>query len=499
MYESRTNTKFERPVQLIHTKSLRDLMGDLQKAKVWLFIAATAAFLASAFFVVKYFVGGEMTPEIWTAEQWMNAFLGLGITAVITAAQAFLYASGSKGQAALIATFVVVFFGVFSEISQSMEREDATVKSRSESSPVFQAAVSNITNVTQSMSQISPEQRAYTEAQSYLQYWEQLKEQKNENHRTVKYAHSTLDRNIALFQRKVDALQQQISMQQNNRGELLTGAIQQAKALEYDEDKHYAMIRLIKQSLGVTGIWASFLFSIIIIGTFEYAFHFVGSYVADHKKALLLLGRDANGRRIQPAAKEPSATDHIPRDFGNDLREEYLSWVSPNRQPQATHATPVPNHEPTEQIVPNARNPPKTKGNHAQQAANNVAHKTSSGQSHNVVDMTQERFFKLIYAEVRDRVIHGEVRPTVRPVTDTVTEVIKQQAHLLGMKPSTMGKPQRQKVAETILLNLEQEGVIELNKSGGIGKAKYVLASQYAANEPNQEIPNHKLKQASFS
>ncbi|MEZ5447913.1 MAG: hypothetical protein R3E89_02435 [Thiolinea sp.] len=75
----------------------------------------------------------------------------------------------------------------------------------------------------------------------------------------------------------------------------LQSAITQAKSLEYDEDKHYAMIRFLKQLFGVTGIWASFLFSLIIIGTFEYAFHFVGAYVADHKRALLLLGRDSQG------------------------------------------------------------------------------------------------------------------------------------------------------------------------------------------------------------
>ena len=88
-----------------------------------------------------------MQPDLWTGEQWMNAFLGLGITAVITAAQAFLYASGYKGHAALIATFIVVFFGVFSEVSQSMEREDATVRHRSENSAVFKATLGSISSL----------------------------------------------------------------------------------------------------------------------------------------------------------------------------------------------------------------------------------------------------------------------------------------------------------------------------------------------------------------
>ena len=60
------------------------------------------------------------------------------------------------------------------------------------------------------------------------------------------------------------------------------------------------MIRLIKEVIGVTGIWASFLFSLIIIGTFEYAFHFVGGYVADHRQALLELGHDPD--ELKPSA-----------------------------------------------------------------------------------------------------------------------------------------------------------------------------------------------------
>ena len=172
MTDSRVKTKFDRPGFIARSKSLRDLLRDLRKAELWLFIAAIAAFLASAFFVVKYFVGGDMTPETWTAEQWMNAFLGLGITAVITAAQAFLYASGYKGSAAIVATFIVVFFGLFSEISQSMEREDATVRHRSENSAVFQAAVGSIGTLANSASSVSTEQRALADTRAQLAYWQ---------------------------------------------------------------------------------------------------------------------------------------------------------------------------------------------------------------------------------------------------------------------------------------------------------------------------------------
>lgn len=271
-------------VELIKkNKSVRGIKKSLRKGEVWLFIAAIAAFLASAFFVVKYFVGGDMTPQSWDGEQWVNAVLGLGITAIITAAQAFLYASGYKGPAAVIATVVVVFFGLFSEISQSMEREDATVRHRSENSQVFQAALSGVSQLAKPQAVASPYAAQLADAEARLSDCQR------------KLAEGVY-KDCAKSQGRVDSLraqnQQAMAASTQAASTALPAAIAAAKQLEYDEDKHYAMIRLIKEVIGVTGIWASFLFSLIIIGTFEYAFHFVGGYVADHRQALLELGHD---------------------------------------------------------------------------------------------------------------------------------------------------------------------------------------------------------------
>lgn len=292
-------------VELIKkNKSVRGIIRSLRKAEAWLFIAAIAAFLASAFFVVKYFVGGDLTPSAWDGEQWANACLGLGLTAVITAAQALLYASGYKGPAAIIATVVVVFFGLFSEISQSMEREDATVKHRSENSLVFQAAVGSINNLSAKASApvINPYSTQIADAAMKLEQCKARLAQGKEKH--CKGAEA-----------RVQSLQEQATnamhMTSSNTTTALTAAISAAKQLEYDEDKHYAMIRFIKEVIGVTGIWASFLFSVIIIGTFEYAFHFVGAYVADHRQALLEMGHDPDELKDKAASIDFSSLTSV--------------------------------------------------------------------------------------------------------------------------------------------------------------------------------------------
>jgi hypothetical protein len=220
------------------------------------------------------------------------------------------------------------------------------------------------------------------------------------------------------------------------------------------------MIRLIKDLFNVGGVWASFMFSMIIIGTFEYAFHFVGSHVADHRRALLLLGRDTHGDLIvapeADTALSNSGASGIPRDFGNTEREQYLNKLTPER---TTPTNTVPVHpEPLTAPEDSRPDPPDSK----------------------VHDLTRERFFKLIYSELRTRILNGEVKPTVRPVTDAVTEVIRQHTKVLGLQPSLIGKPERQKIAEKILEKLERETVLELNPESGVGKSKYLLASRWA-------------------
>lgn len=283
------------PEELIKMKSVSQLVDDLAKAGWLLWLAGTAAFLASAMFVVKYFVGGDLTPTLWTGEQWTNALLGLLLTLVVTFGQGLLYTSGYKGLAAVLATFIVVFFGLFSEISQSMEREDATVRHRSENSPVFQAALGSIKTLSIQAAAPSPARQELAAAQGEVLRWEEEQQKKAKCHTCSEYSTRTIGSKLAAAKGRVAAAQAQAAAWQSGNASALSSAIAEAKKLEYDEDKHYGMIRLLKAFFGIVGIYASFLFSLVIIGTFEYIFHFIGSYVANHRKALQLLGRNADG------------------------------------------------------------------------------------------------------------------------------------------------------------------------------------------------------------
>lgn len=293
------------PEELKNMKSVRQLVDDLTRADKLLWLAGTAAFLASAMFVVKYFVGGEFTPSLWTGEQWFNASLGLLLTMVVTFGQGMLYASGYKGPAALVATCIVVFFGLFSEISQSMEREDATVRHRSENSPVFQQALGSISKLTDRAALPSPAQQAVAAAQGEVTRWRSEQDKKTQCHTCSTYSTRTIGSKLAEAQGQLAAAQAQATAYQSSNTSALTSAIAQAKTLEYDEDKHYGMIRLLKAVFNIQGIAASFLFSLVVIGTFEYIFHFIGTYVSNHRKALQLLGLNADGSPFEPPPPSP--------------------------------------------------------------------------------------------------------------------------------------------------------------------------------------------------
>lgn len=517
---------------IIKTKSLRDTLTDLRKAEVWLLVAAFSAFLASAFFVVKYFVGGDMVYEHWTDEQWLNALLGLGITAVITAGQAFLYQSGYKGQAAIIATFIVVFFGVFSEVSQSMEREDATVRHRSTTSGVYQATLSSITSLSAApaissaaTSELARAQKQAAEIQTAIDNKNKCQSCVSESFKDLRARLATAKGRVAAAQSRLDA---EASIKSAANAAALQGAIAQAKALEYDEDKHYAMIRLLKEIFGVTGVWASFMFSLIIIGTFEYAFHFVGAYVADHKEALSRQGRDKHGRRIwqnetPPLADLRHGKGQIPKDHG--LKEEYLEWASPERQDgderEATRdlflavldeiksgrlteihlykgkpftdfiKSQIKGSNPEIEAMANklvdlwlhpegivVSNPQKGAGA-TRWIIDQKKVASLSPERRDMPDFTNKRFFKLIYTEVRNLVLNGDIKPTVRHVTDAVASIIDNKGQLIGIQPSMIGKPQKQQIAQAILDHLESETIVTSNNKGGIGKDRYVLAEKY--------------------
>ena len=287
--------------------TLDDMRRQQGKVGKWLLLAAFCAWGLSCFFLVKYMTGGTMNPMEWDLEQWLNAGFALLLTAIITAFQYFLYSINQKGPAAFIGVVVCVFFGLFSEISNSMEREGATVRARSEESSVFQATVnaigttSNAATVTTSPALIEAEQakaKALVEIEAC------------ERHRPRGQAR--VDKCLRIEQGNLAAAQATISAIKSGNNEAVAAnhnqalaLVDKAKSLSFDEAQHFEIIKLMKDWLGIAAIAASFLFSFIIMGTFEYAFHYLAVYFGALKKAIKALSAHEEQTAQAPETAEP--------------------------------------------------------------------------------------------------------------------------------------------------------------------------------------------------
>ncbi len=299
--------KLERWQDLVQQKSPEELWYDLQNARFWFRLTATAAFIASLFFSVSYFCGGNLSPTEWDGENWGNAGLAVLITGAITIWQYKLYLvrSSHATKATLFAAALAAFFGVFTEVSHSLSREDASVEHRSQSSPVFQALLQQV-------------QGAGTIAPASTGFESEIAKAKTE----LATANMKLARCKANVESgkwkdclestaRVDGINAKIASLNDMASERVNGQIQaqqaqtlslvdKAKAMEYDEDKHYGMIKVLKKLFGVESLIASLIFSLIVMGTFEYAFHWQGTYTADLEYALRSLGYNTGKFKKRP-------------------------------------------------------------------------------------------------------------------------------------------------------------------------------------------------------
>lgn len=271
---------------LARSSSPAELWQQLGWAKVGFYIAGLSAFLTMSFFIIQFFAGADIGAfREWQGVQWFYAFLGALLSASITGFQLFLFATGQTKQA-LFSVVVAVAFGVFCEVSATMDREQSTVKHRSAQSGVYQETIKAIGSLSGASATLSPSQVSLSENQAKLKGWQ--RDGKPHSPRSVE--------NLRM---KIESLKAQSAMASTQQTGALQATITTAKQLEQDEANHAQMIRLF-MSFGLSAVWASFCFSLVIIGVFEYAFHYMGHRLALLKLALYLLGYDTARNRPEP-------------------------------------------------------------------------------------------------------------------------------------------------------------------------------------------------------
>ena len=249
--------------------TLDQLKQFYSTASLGFICASFASWCLMSFFIGQFFAGAEFeSMSDWRAIQFVYAAMGIALATAITLAEVVLFNSGRAREYLLVMGFSVGF-SIFAESAATMQREQSTVAFKSTQSEVYRATIRAV-DVLATSSTLSPAQIKLSHLQASFTEAKQLGKQ------------AAMD----ALQARILRLEQQIELEQANKVNALQTTITQAKALEYDETNHQAMIRFLAEVLGLSHVVSSALLAFFLILTFKICFHYLGSQRQLNERAI---------------------------------------------------------------------------------------------------------------------------------------------------------------------------------------------------------------------
>ncbi len=240
--------------------TVEQLQAFHNKASLGFKFAVLASWFLSAFFIGQFMAGSEFEyMSEWRTMQFIYASMGIFLATALTFGEMLLFNSGRMREYWFLAA-VLICFGVFAEGAATMQREQMSVKFKSEQSPVFKATL-NAANQLAKAPALSPSQIRLANVQNQL-------ENARRNNDAVQ---------VANLQGRVSQLENQINMEMANTQHLLSTTLSKAKELEYDETNHQAIIRLMSELFGISHVISSSLLAFFLIITFKMCAHYLGT------------------------------------------------------------------------------------------------------------------------------------------------------------------------------------------------------------------------------
>ncbi|TXH66676.1 MAG: hypothetical protein E6Q83_20060 [Thiothrix sp.] len=249
--------------------TLEQLKQFYSTASLGFICASFASWALMAFFIGQFFAGAEFeSMHDWRPIQFVYAAMGIALATAITIAEAVLFNSGRAREYLLVMGFAVGF-SIFAESAATMQREQSTVAFKSTQSEVYKATIKAV-DVLATTSTLTPAQVKLSQLQASYAEAKQLGNK------------GAMD----ALQARILRLEQQAELEQANRTSSLQNTITQAKALEYDETKHQAMIRFLAEVLGFSHVVSSALLAFFLILTFKICFHYLGAMRQLNERAI---------------------------------------------------------------------------------------------------------------------------------------------------------------------------------------------------------------------
>lgn len=306
----------------------------LNKFQRLLFLCALASFLATAMSVCKYYAGGSLDPNTWTGEQTVSVALGLMLVAAIVAGEVTAFSSGYKGKIVVAVSMLFIAFGVFTEVTQAMERENEGVQIRSQQAPTYKAAIESISAISSAASQ--PVSNPFAE-----QIAAQAQVVARCEAKLAKKLVSHCDGDNARLSALESQAAQAMAASTQSASNALIATLNTAKQWERDEDQHYGMIKLMQSWFGIEAISATFFFTLFIIIAFRVAFLWIGSEVATYKQVVNRLGGERPdtlnaSKQNANQSKTPDAIDTL------DAKKKSPEPVAEPEQKKRMEEVPLP-------------------------------------------------------------------------------------------------------------------------------------------------------------
>ncbi len=251
--------------------TLEQLKQFYSTASLGFLCASFASWALMAFFIGQFFAGAEFEAmHEWRTIQFVYAAMGIALATAITIAEAVLFNSGRAREYLLVMGFSVGF-SIFAESAATMQREQSTVAFKSTQSEVYKATIRAV-DVLATTSTLSPAQIKLSQLQAAYVEAKQLGNKGA----------------MEALQGRILRLEQQAELEQANKVNALQSTITQAKALEYDETNHQAMIRFLAEVLGFSHVVSSALLAFFLILTFKICFHYLGSMRQLNERAIAI-------------------------------------------------------------------------------------------------------------------------------------------------------------------------------------------------------------------
>jgi hypothetical protein len=270
--------------------TLDQLKQFYSTASLGFICASFASWCLMSFFIGQFFAGAEFEyMDDWRPIQFVYAAMGIALATAITIAEAVLFNSGRAREYLLVMGFSVGF-SIFAESAATMQREQSTVAFKSTQSEVYKATIKAV-DVLATTSTLTPSQIKLSQLQASYAEAKQLGNKGA----------------MEALQARILRLEQQAELEQANRTSSLQNTITQAKALEYDETKHQAMIRFLAEVLGFSHVVSSALLAFFLILTFKVCFHYLGAMRQLNERAISI-NTGKISATIEPFRIAPSAS-----------------------------------------------------------------------------------------------------------------------------------------------------------------------------------------------